>query len=212
MENNNYLAIKLSILTIIIFFCSLWITSTVTSSIEKINNRTKVKVTLYAIPDNMSLKIGNSDFTDKIGKSFYLEPGKYKLNGNSDGFSHNETVINVPETNEFNMVIGLSPISEQANAWMKNNQNKIRLAATAMGNSSSGKQTPELIKKLPIANVFYGLSLMMDQDNDFYTIKISGTDPLSRAMAVNVINKTDESYNYKYVYESFKNPLIKENK
>ena len=51
MENNNYLAIKLSILTIIIFFCSLWITSTVTSSIEKINNRTKVKVTLYAIPD-----------------------------------------------------------------------------------------------------------------------------------------------------------------
>lgn len=212
MENNNYLAIKLSILTIIIFFCSLWITSTVTSSIEKINNRTKVKVTLYAIPDNMSLKIGNSDFTDKIGKSFYLESGKYKLSGNSDGFSHNETVINVPETNEFNMVIGLSPISEQANAWMKNNQNKIRLAATAMGNSSSSKQTPELIKKLPIANVFYGLSLMMDQDNDFYTIKISGTDPLSRAMAVNVINKTDESYNYKYVYESFKNPLIKENK
>ena len=212
MENNNYLAIKLSILTIVIFFCSLWITSTVTSSIEKINNRTKVKVTLYAIPDNMSLKIGNSDFTDKIGKSFYLEPGKYKLSGSSDGFSHNETVVNVPETNEFNMVIGLNPISEQANAWMKNNQNKIRLAATAMGNSSSSKQTPELIKKLPIANVFYGLSLMMDQDNDFYTIKISGTDPLSRAMAVNVINKTDESYNYKYVYESFKNPLIKENK
>lgn len=196
-------------LIIIIIFVVIAISA---PSLMKLQERKdKTKLLLNTVPDNTTITINK--INGKVGSN-YVDPGDYDISVSKSGFETINDKITVGSNTKTKTYI-LTPVSESAKKWAKDNQDKYREAEGEVGRETqeSGKDFEKnnpITKYLPFRLPDYSINYQVaDSDQNKIIITIDARDSNSRQLAIAQIKSWGmKPGDYEISFDNFSNPLI----
>jgi hypothetical protein len=165
---------------------------------------------VLVVPGDATIVVEGKEY--KPGK-IHVEPGVREITASSDGFASLTQRITVTEKLT-PLVFALTPESEEAREWAKEN-NKLYLEAEAAGGVAAQQQAQAaeerypILSHLPYNGSFYKINYAVEdkQKNTIY-IRIDATSAMGRQVALDQIKEWGyEPADYKIIFPGHANPL-----
>lgn len=203
MSRKTRLLITIILISTVLIPTIVWF---VTSNINK--GKTIVKVS--SVPPDAIIKF--NDQNGKVGTN-RLKPGQYKVTAYKSGFELATKEISVNNT-EQQLSFLLTPVSESAKEWAKNNQSLLLNAEQAAGDAQQeeGEAFTEknpLVGQLPYHSLLFNIDYKHSAtDTSRAIIIIEAGDSIKRGLAISHIqNLGYQPSDYEIEFSGYKNPL-----
>lgn len=202
-----------SLRLIIIIFVLLLLLVIVVNAILAGNRSGKVGIAVHVLPTNAKVTMNGESI--KSGTA-YLKQGTYTVHASANGFADYTGTYSVdPSVKDPVLSVSLTPVSDAAKAYYKNNQ-ELYLQQESYGGQESAQQSSLITKKspitkvLPYSNLIYTIGYRADPDDptgQTIIIEIDATTGFRNA-AVNQIRKLGfDPTDYKINFRDYVNPF-----
>lgn len=126
----------------------------------------KVSVSLNIMPSDASLTLDGNPV--KMGET-YLRPGIYQLRANRAGFEDYSETLSL-EKDKKTVSIIMTPVSDEAKRWMKDNQSEFNrmeslTEKSVIENGKAFVSRNPIVRKLPYKNFLYSVGYRLDQSD-----------------------------------------------
>lgn len=170
----------------------------------------KLPVVVAVVPANATVTFDKQAYSKGTQ---WIEPGTYKVSVSKNGFETVEKSITVTDEKPQNVVaISLSPKSNEAKEWAKNNQkdyanNEQYGAIEANVDGKYFSEKYPITTKLPFKDPYFTIGYTVGEKNSI-TITIYTPSPRYRFYAIEKIREFGyDPTDYTIVFKDFRNPL-----
>jgi len=175
----------------------------------------KEPVTVRLIPEDTILTIDGQRYRPGTA---YIQPGTHDIKAEREGFRTYESTITIGKPNDAEIDLALTPVSEEAIQWQKDNLN-LYLAQegrSALRSNEIGQQRREqfpIIAHLPFRNFIYSIGHRLknvDNPSEGIIIEITAITG-SREAALNKIRELGfDPTDYEINFNNYENPFSHE--
>jgi hypothetical protein len=175
----------------------------------------KEPVTIQLIPEDTILTIDGQQYRPGTA---YIQPGTHNIKAEREGFRTFESTITIGQPNNTEVDLALTPVSEEAIQWQKDNLN-LYLAQegrSALRSNEIGQQRREqfpITAHLPFRNFIYSIGHRLknvDNPSEGIIIEINAITG-SREAAINKIRELGfDPTDYEINFNNYENPFSHE--
>lgn len=198
---------KKRLLIILVIVCAV-ITALVVGIYTAISQQGKTSVSLIVVGKNSKVLVDNKPVR---GNPLYLEPGKYKVSAQANGFKPASKDVVVGE-DKMTVTLILSPDSEEAEKWAKAHEDDYLKAEAVAGKQARAEgedfntRNP-LVRILPYKTDYYSIDYRVDKDENAI-IQITSSSALGRQVALEKIRSSGfDLTDYTFEFINLANPF-----
>lgn len=169
----------------------------------------KLAIDIATVPRDAIVTLGEQRIQQGTA---YVAPGRYEAKIHKEGFAPYTTTVHISQHATRPLYVALRPESEQATKWAARNQQAYakleRLSTTSSAEYGKAFQAKwPIVKTLPIKDPYFHISYV-HHDNETISLKISGTSPRYRMLALQHLrNRGFEPTEYNIEFVGFQHPL-----